>query len=538
MSAARTQAKSPAGDLPAPINETSPLVNGIKLAVLTLFNAFLLILSYSFFYDDNLGLSIVFLLIFVLTNATIFIPALSPIRWMAPGFALIIFLVLYPIVNTVLVSFTNYGDGHLLTKDQSIDLISERRFVPEGAITYSWEVYQNEAGEYALWLTRETDDGVEVAFARQGGVAIEVLSDAPEELPATFDGYSQLDRAGRTQALQALSETVFGEGEDTAQIVNRREVARPLVQRFVYDEEADAITDLATDTVFVADNSEGFFVAEDDESNVLSPGYRVNVGLFNFERLMNDPGLRGPLIDIFVWTVVFSLLSVFTTFAVGLFMAMVMNDPGVPARKIIRSLLIVPYAIPGVIGILVWQGMLNENLGILTNAIADSFINYRIPWFTDATWAKVAIILVNLWLGYPYMMLICSGALSAIPSDIYEAAAVDGATPNQRFWQITLPLLLVTVGPLLVASFAFNFNNYLMIELLTGGDPPIANSPLPAGYTDILISYTYGLAFGSNRGADYGYASAITIIIFVLVAIITLLQYRFTRTWEETGENV
>lgn len=538
MSAASSQVKSPAGDLSASINQTSPLVNGIKLALLMVFNAFLLILSYSFFYDDNIGLSIVFFLIFVLINATIFLPSLSPIRWMVPGLALIIFLVLYPIVYTVLVSFTNYGDGHLLSKAQSIDLIQERRYVPDDAITYNWEAYQNEAGEYGLWLTREVDDGIETAFAREGGSAIEILDDAAEEPPSEFDGFTQLDRAGRTQALQALSETIFGEGEDTAQIVNRREVARPLNQRFVYDDNADTITDLATETTYVADGELGFFIDQNDANNQLSPGYRVGVGFDNFERLINDPGLRGPLVDIFVWTVVFAMLSVLTTFAMGLFMAMVMNDPGVPARKILRSLLIIPYAIPGVIGILVWRGMLNENLGIITNAIADSFINYRIPWFTDAIWAKVAIILVNLWLGYPYMMLICSGALSAIPSDIYEAAAVDGATPTQRFWRITLPLLLVTVGPLLVASFAYNFNNYLMIELLTRGDPPIAGSPVPAGYTDILISYTYGLAFGSDRGADYGYASAITIIIFALVAAITMLQYRFTKTWEETGENV
>jgi ABC-type sugar transport system permease subunit len=136
------------------------------------------------------------------------------------------------------------------------------------------------------------------------------------------------------------------------------------------------------------------------------------------------------------------------------------------------------------------------------------------------------------------MMLVCSGALQAIPSEVYEAAAVDGAKPWQRFWQITLPLLLVSVGPLLIASFTFNFNNYLLIEALTGADAPsIPNSPVPARYTDILISYTYNIAFG-NRGADYGYASALTIVIFVIVASVTLMQYRFTKTWETVGENV
>ncbi|RMG70630.1 MAG: ABC transporter permease subunit [Chloroflexi bacterium] len=269
----------------------------------------------------------------------------------------------------------------------------------------------------------------------------------------------------------------------------------------------------------------------------LSPGYRVNIGLQNFRQLIEDSDLLTPLIDIFVWTVTFALLSVLTTFVVGLFMAIILNDNTIPGRKIIRSLLIIPYAIPGVIGILVWQGMLNQNIGIITTTIAEVF-GVRFTWFTDPFQAKLAIIIVNLWLGYPYMMLITSGALQAIPSEVYEAAAVDGAKPWQRFWNITLPLLLITVGPLLIASFTFNFNNYLMIELLTRGDPPIPGTPTPAGYTDILISYTYNLAFGTDRGANYGYASAITIVIFILVALVTMFQYRFTKQWEEVGENV
>lgn len=279
-----------------------------------------------------------------------------------------------------------------------------------------------------------------------------------------------------------------------------------------------------------------YILGLDGNAQALTPGYRVWVGLDNFTRLISDQRLYGPLLDIFVWTVTFALLSVLITFVVGLFMALILDDDGIPGRKIIRSLLIIPYAIPGVIGIIVWQGMLNQNLGIITNAFVDWF-GVRPQWFTDPNLAKFAILLVNMWLGYPYMMLVCSGALQSIPSDVYEAAAVDGARPLQRFFKITLPLLLVTVGPLLIASFTFNFNNYLLIELLTGGNPPIPGTPTPAGYTDLLISYTYNLAFGTDRGAQYGYASAITIVIFAMVAAVTMVQFRFTRQWEEVGEN-
>ena len=135
-------------------------------------------------------------------------------------------------------------------------------------------------------------------------------------------------------------------------------------------------------------------------------------------------------------------------------------------------------------------------------------------------------------------MLICSGALQSIPEDIYAAAEVDGASPWQRFRHITLPLLLVAVGPLLVASFTFNFNNFNLIFLFIGGGPPIAGASTQAGHTDILISYVYNLAFAGGRGVNYGFASAITIIIFFIVGAITLFQFRYTRMWEEVSENV
>jgi ABC-type sugar transport system permease subunit len=135
-------------------------------------------------------------------------------------------------------------------------------------------------------------------------------------------------------------------------------------------------------------------------------------------------------------------------------------------------------------------------------------------------------------------MLICSGALQSIPDEIYAAAQVDGANAWQKFARITFPLLLVAVGPLLVASFSFNFNNFNLIYLFNTGGPPMAGTPTPAGHTDILISYVYNLAFSGARGINYGFASAITIIIFFIVGTITLFQFRYTRMWEEVSENV
>jgi ABC-type sugar transport system permease subunit len=181
--------------------------------------------------------------------------------------------------------------------------------------------------------------------------------------------------------------------------------------------------------------------------------------------------------------------------------------------------------------------MLNPDLGIV-NRVIESVIGISPDWFNVPALARIAVLIVNTWLGYPYWMLVTSGALQSIPSDIYEAAEVDGATGFQRFWRITLPLLLVSVGPLMIASFIFNFNNFNLIYAFINGGPPIPTATTTAGYTDIIISYVYNLAFASGRGVQYGYASAISVVLFFLIAIMSLIQFRFTNMWEEVGENV
>ncbi len=237
------------------------------------------------------------------------------------------------------------------------------------------------------------------------------------------------------------------------------------------------------------------------------------------------------------WNFAFAFFSLLFNFALGLAIAILFNDPSFPLKKLIRSLLIIPYTVPALITILIWRGMLNPELGVISRML-QNLLGWSPQWFTDQWWAKIAILLVNLWLSYPYFMLICSGALQSIPQDIYEAAIVDGASPWQNFRSITLPLLLVAVGPLLIASFTFNFNNFNLIYLFNAGGPPIAGTPTPAGHTDILISYVYNLAFSGSRGVNYGFAAAITIIIFFIVGAITLFQFRYTRMWEEVSENV
>jgi ABC-type sugar transport system permease subunit len=350
-------------------------------------------------------------------------------------------------------------------------------------------------------------------------------------IPTSIEGYERLN-ALRAAADANLGDIQFGSPDAPVQIRSPQEAAA-FQQKYVYDPAQNVIVDQETGVIYTP--IDGTFTSPTGEE--LRPGFRATIGLQNFVSFFNSPALRGPLVRITTWNFIFAFLSVFTTFSLGLLVALLFNDPEFPGRKGIRTVLLIPYTIPSLITIIIWRGMMNPELGII-NKILESIFGVAPPWFSDPTWAKVAIVLVNLWLGFPYFMLICSGALQAIPQDIYHAAEVDGANVFQRFRRITLPLLLVAVGPLLVASFVFNFNNFNLIYLFIQGGPPIAGAATRAGHTDILISYVYNLAFAGGRGADYGLASAVTIIIFFIVAIITLLQFRFTNMWEQAGENV
>jgi arabinogalactan oligomer/maltooligosaccharide transport system permease protein len=189
-------------------------------------------------------------------------------------------------------------------------------------------------------------------------------------------------------------------------------------------------------------------------------------------------------------------------------------------------LLILPYAIPGFLSLLVWQGLLNDDFGVV-----NKLLPFDVPWLFDSNWAKVSVILVTVWLTVPYFFLISLGALQSIPTELKEAARVDGGGPWQVFRKVTLPLLLIVVAPLIIASFALNFNNFGNIYFLTGGGPQ-SSDQTTAGDTDILISYTYKIAFASGKGQDYGLASAIALIIFLIVATISSLAFWRTNALE------
>lgn len=210
----------------------------------------------------------------------------------------------------------------------------------------------------------------------------------------------------------------------------------------------------------------------------------------------------------------------------GAFLALVLNDDRLKGKRLYRSFLLLPYAVPGFISLLIWSNFYNKDFGLINN-----LLHLDINWLGDPTMAKVAVLLTNLWMGFPYMFIICTGALQSIPEDIKEAARIDGASRFQTTVRVIAPLLLVAVAPLLVSSFAFNFNNFNAIQLLTGGGP-FGQGEYTAGGTDILISMIYRIAFGGS-GADFGFASAVSVALFFITGLLAALQFRATRVLED-----
>jgi arabinogalactan oligomer / maltooligosaccharide transport system permease protein len=476
-----------------------------------------------------------FFIITLFVNVIVLRKEAYPLRWMVVGLVLMALFTIYPIFFTVWVSFTNYGESHLITKQQAIDQILNEKYLPPAGKAYMWTAFKSAQGDYALWLIDPAGNGYlakpgeEVTQPKPGEAGVGALDS--KGIPKTIAGYQRLNPI-LAATDKNLTQIQFGEAGKTIQVRTPTEAAE-LLPLYIYDAAQDAMINQETGGVYK--NLRGTFTLSSGEE--LRPGFIASIKLNNFRDFFISPALRGPMVQLVTWNFAFAFFSLLLNFFMGLAIAILFNDPTFPFKKIIRSLLIIPYTVPALITILIWRGMLNPQLGVISRLL-ETLLGWSPPWFTDQWWAKIAILLVNLWLSYPYFMLICSGALQSIPQEIYEAALMDGANPWQQFKTITLPLLLVAVGPLLIASFTFNFNNFNLIYLFNAGGPPIPGTPTPAGYTDILISYVYNLAFSGSRGVNYGFAAAITIIIFFIVSGITLFQYRYTRMWEEVSENV
>lgn len=252
------------------------------------------------------------------------------------------------------------------------------------------------------------------------------------------------------------------------------------------------------------------------------------VGFQNYLTVLTG-SIKNVFFPVLGWTVCFAILSTVGSYAMGLGLAVLLNNPRMKESKIYRAILIIPWALPSTIAILAWQGLLNEQYGGINNLLHLLGIAENIPWMTDSFWARVGIIIVNIWLGFPYMMNVCLGGLQAIPQTYYEAAAIDGASRLQSFKRITLPMVTKLSIPLVISTFAANFNNFGNIYMITQGGPARVDNQF-AGYTDILASTTYKMTTWSNR---YELSATFSVLIFIIVGTFTLINMRLSGAFKE-----
>lgn len=257
------------------------------------------------------------------------------------------------------------------------------------------------------------------------------------------------------------------------------------------------------------------------------------VGLENFTTMFGgETTWTSAFGRVAVWTIIWGVLATVTCYAGGLIMAVVLQESKIKIKPVFRSIFILPYAIPSVVSMLVWKNLLNGSFGIVNRTLMQlGLIDTTIPWLSDLWLSRFVCVMVNLWAGFSYFMLLIMGNMTAISPDIYEAAKIDGANKFYMFRKITLPLVLFQTTPLIIMSLTHNINNFGAIYFLTGGLPKVADSTLTsAGGTDILVTWIYQLTVEIMK---YNYASVLAVVIFIVLAPIAIWSFRNTKSFKE-----
>jgi arabinogalactan oligomer/maltooligosaccharide transport system permease protein len=526
------------GRAPAPARGTPPRVRDpgtpsgwiAKIALLGIVDA-LAITGLVIAWDQEAwGYVAVLLVTLVALNVAYLPRRYVPMKFLLPGLFFLAVFGVYPVLYTAYASTTNYGTGFVLTRTQAIGQIQSQSISrTEGATAYDVTPLRGPDGTFAGYalFDPETQD---LFLGTQDG--LEPLTDAPELQVLTTTGRTFTVRVGDLEGVRpgqvgrlpgypADPESYVMPGPtEASQIRISGGQAFEATATKVYDAASDTVTDTETGIVYTADD--GQFVAPD--GTALRPGFTTGVGFSNYSEVLTGAEFRGDFPRVLLWTIGFSLASVLGSFALGLGLAMVFNDKRMRGRKLYRSLLIIPYALPGFMMALVFRGMFNRTFGV------NRWVGLDIGWLETPALAMLSLVVVNVWLGYPYMFLVSTGALQSVPTDLKEAAFVDGATGWRTFRTITLPLLLTAVSPLLIASFAFNFNNFTIVYLLTSGGP--RSSGESAGATDLLITWTYRIALDGEPKRQ-GLAAALSVLIFAIVAILSAIGFKYTKSYEE-----
>jgi len=444
-------------------------------------------------------------------------------RYVYPGLAGMAIFVLFPLACTIAIAFTNYSSTNQLSQERAQQVLLGRQYQDGAGLNFAlypadrrWQLVLSDSSSDERYVSTPFDFG---------SVQTLTLQQAP--LPATQRATLKVITTHR-QALSQIRARLPDGRELVMSSLRQFSGTRPL---YVAGHQG-VLKNQQTGVRYQANQDTGFYqqIAADGSwgSEQLSPGFTVNAGWKNFVRVFTDEGIQKPFLAIFGWTLIFSLVTVILTVAVGMVLACLVQWEALRGKAIYRVMLILPYAVPAFISILIFKGLFNQSFGEV-NVMLKALFGVQPAWFSDPALARTMLVIVNTWLGYPYMMILCMGLLKAIPDDLYEASAMDGAGPLQNFFRITLPLLLKPLMPLMIASFAFNFNNFVLVQLLTNGGPDRIGTTTPAGYTDLLVNYTWRIAFEGGGGQDFGLAAAIATLIFMLVGALAVINLKAVR---------
>lgn len=473
------------------------------------------------FASGESGLAWFLAVVLVAANVVYLHPRAHGYKFLFPGVALLALFVVWPAIYTVFISTTNYGTGHILSPEQAAAQVeATSATVDEDATRLPLVIAERGDGSLA-WLLEETD-GTFIYGGVEGATAIEATDVVRDDNDRIVE--VQGDAVLGLAELSAVQDEVLGMAVplEDGRVLSTANAIQAVVRvpTLDYDEATNTFTSRVDGTVYTA--IEGTWTAPDGRQ--LTPGYRADIGAGNYEEIVSSSSVRNAFLRIFVWNVAFAAITVAGGLAFGLFVAITLNHPTMRGLRFYRSLLIIPYAIPTFVTALVWRGMFRAGDGIFARALPEFL---EVNWFGDPWLAKVAVLITNIWLSFPYFFVVSLAFLQTMPSELTEAAKVDGATSRQIFSRITWPLLFVAMTPVLIASFAFTFNSFNTIELLTSGDPVIRGTS-DAGHTDILISFAYNLALNSVEGSRFAFSATVSVFIFAIVALITTIG--FTRS--------
>ncbi|MDK1001915.1 maltodextrin ABC transporter permease MdxF [Bacillus subtilis] len=261
----------------------------------------------------------------------------------------------------------------------------------------------------------------------------------------------------------------------------------------------------------------------------IPPNRLINwVGFKNFLNIFFLGSYRETFVNVLGWTVIWTICATTLQIILGIVTALFVNQGFIKGKRIFRMIFLFPWAVPAFITIMSFSNMFNDSIGAVNAQVIPLFNHLpfvelpAIAWKTDPFWTKTALIMIQTWLGFPYIYVMVTGVLQAIPSELYEAAKIDGATFIQRFRHITFPMILFATAPVMITQYTFNFNNFSIIYLFNEGGPGSAGAG--AGSTDILISWIYKLTTGTSP--QYSVAAAVTLLISFIVIGISLIAFK------------